>query len=279
LPFGSRVHLAFELWGNGKFKSPAEAWRSIMDANWKEAEEQQLFTEGWAKEDKLGQTMLEGYPDWLEESGEAAKYEVIGVESKLATELPIELPDGRVLPMIVRGKLDRRLRRLSDGAIYTGDYKTAASLSEDTVGNLLQSPQQRLYLLLERFNGEPGHWSAGFVLTVLRKVLRTAAAKPPFYANLRKDVSEADLAATWTNVTAMASEMMQVRDDLDNGASPHHVAPYLVSWECKTCPFRLPCFEMQNGNWQGASQMLADLYEVGDPFERYSDSEEVAAGG
>ena len=278
LPFGGRIHKALELWRNGVFASPAAAYAALVAQDIEIAKENGLFTEHLDKEAKLGQVMLEGYVEWLDETGEDARFETLSIETPLSEILQVPTLDGEVVEVLLRGKLDRRLRRKTDNAVLVSDYKTTSSLSPDSIGMFARSVQARLYLLLERQQAPKEQWSAGFHIAILRKVLRTKASKPPYYASLEIAVSTANLRAAEQNISAVVTEMQQVRTALDHGGKPEHWAPFHISWQCKTCPFKLPCEQMQDGNWSGARDMLIDLYEVGDPFARYQRDEDDGVG-
>jgi hypothetical protein len=277
LPFGSRIHTALERWGRGEVEKPEDAYDALMKADFDRANELGLFTDGLVKEAELGHIMLEGFPDWLEEYGFDEKYEVLSVEAKLSETLmvPVGL-DQEPVGVLLRGKLDQRLRRRSDKAVLVNDFKTTSSLSPDTIGNFDQTPQLRLYLLLERQQAPADQWSAGYVITLLRKVKRTKTANPPFYGIIERNVSEANLRAAAMNIRAQVTDLVATKSMLDaNAIKPELIVPFHVSWQCKSCPFRNPCFEMQDGNWSGAKNMLENEYEVGDPFARYADDDDA----
>jgi hypothetical protein len=279
LPFGSRIHAALEAWGKGRIGTPQDAYDILMQKDFDLAAKAGLFTDGLAKEADLGHIMLEGFPDWLDATGFDAKYEVLSVETKLSEILNIPAvlqPDGSYadVPVQLRGKLDQRLRRRSDDAVLVNDFKTTSSLSPDTIGQFVQTPQLRLYLLLERQQAPKDQWSSGYAITLLRKVKRTKTANPPFYALVERSVSTPNLAAAAQNIRAQIIELLRTRDALDHGVKAELAAPFHVSWQCKTCPFRNPCQEMQDGNWAGARDMLTEHYVIGDPWARYNQDEE-----
>lgn len=272
LPFGSRVHLALQLWGESKWAiSPIHIWKKLMDREFEIAEEL-----GWPhqldKESAMGQIMLEGFMDFLESEGVFASWTVVGVETKLSTVVTIRLDDGQEIDVVLRGKLDLLSQRNSDGALFVEDYKTTASLTEDSLQTKLNESQGPLYTILARRQA-PEQWVAGFILTMLRKVKRGPTSKPPYYDRHIEPYSEAKLIAAERNIIAEVSQVSSTVDRLERGANPHDVAPYRVSWACKTCPFKNPCQEMQQGNFVGGERMLRDQYAVGNPLQRYEEDE------
>jgi hypothetical protein len=174
--------------------------------------------------------------------------------------------------VLIRGKLDRQLRRKSDGARFVGDFKTTASTGETAIGDLMKSPQPRLYLMLEEANS-PDERAAGFVVTMLRKVLRSGRATPPFYVRLTHEVSPLELSAYSYRLRGAIEDLATTKLRLDAGRDPREVAYFNPGWWCKTCPFKAPCDLMQF-NPAGAEDMIADLYTEGDPWARYSQGAE-----
>jgi hypothetical protein len=271
MPFGSRVHVALELFGKSHWRiAPALIWKKLMDREFEIAEEK-----GWPhnldKESKLGQTMLEGFHDWMEEEGIFANWTVIGIEQKLHTVLTVRLDDGQEIDVRMQGKLDVRTQRNSDGAVFVDDYKTTASLSEDAIVAKLQESQGPLYTILERRQAPPDQWSAGFILTMLRKVQRGPRSNPPYYMRIVEPYSDAKLKAAERNIIAEITQIAGVVDKLEQGAPHLDVAPARAGWWCKTCPFRIPCMEMADGNVSGANRLILDNYVSGNPLARYDE--------
>jgi hypothetical protein len=272
LPFGSRIHAALEAYYDGTLPSPVLAWTALMAHEYAVDESNGgMHTASLDKESKLGHTMLEGYLEWVDESGEDAKYEVIGVEDQLQQYLTMEARvDGEdyVVSVLVRGKLDRRLRRKSDGAVLVGDFKTTASVAETAIADQLASPQPRLYLMLERAHAPQDQWSAGFVITMLRKVLRTKTSNPPYYMRLEHTVTPVELEAYTARLRGAVEDLATTQLRLDAGRDPREVAYFNPGWWCKTCPFKLACDLMQTQP-AGAEAMLSDLFYEGDVWARY----------
>ena len=283
LPFGSRIHSALEAFYDGTVESPVIAWDALMQHEYAVAAANgNPFIEPLDKESKLGHRMMEGYLEWLEAEGEDAYWDTIGVEQAFSHELPMTVDiDGvpHEVTILVRGKLDRRLRRKSDGAVYVNDFKTAGNFGEPTMLTLWKSPQPRIYTRLLKAQ-DPASDVRGVVYTLLRKVLRTPTAKPPFYKRVTIDVNAAEQEAYDARMEGAVESLVRVRIKLDQGADPRKTAYFQPGWWCATCPFRLPCDLMQNTP-QGAEDMLADLYTEGDPWARYladPGHEELVAG-
>jgi hypothetical protein len=268
LPLGGRVHTALEMYQKGEVAHPVIAWDALISHDYAVMTAAGMITDDLDKEDRLGRTMLEGFVDWESAEGFHDKYEVIGVEAGLADRLT--LPEIPGVEIRIRGKLDRLLRRRSDGAIWVNDYKTMATFSERDRMSLIMSPQARLYTMLAK-RSLPEVWVAGVVYTMLRKVLRTARATPPFYDAMEIPISLYDLDQYEYRLVGMATRIADTTAALDSGADDRQVAYFAPSWQCQTCPFKHPCQLMQNTSREAAEEYIADYFEEGDPWERYGD--------
>lgn len=280
LAFGARMHLALEQYYKGEQVNPVTAYDHLM------AEEYALRASGTSgaseetldEENRLGRVMLDGYLDWEAEQGLEAKYEVVAVEKPLSDTLEVALPEylpggGGIVQVLVRGKIDRLLRRRADDTVFINDFKTAARFDSTTLSDLSRSPQPRLYLALEKNDREREGDStrvAGVIYTLLRKVLRTARSTPPYYLNHEVPIGPGDLAAYERRLRGSVGELVSTSRALDAGADPHEVAYFHVGWWCSSCVFRAPCSLYQDSGEEAAEQMLANDFVEHDPWERYS---------
>ena len=248
LPFGGRIHTALELWVKGKIEQPVDIWNSLMNAEYVWAEAQGFITEKLDKEAKMGHVMLTGLPEWMETEGFSA---------------PV------LVKVLIRGKADMILRRKMDDSYWILDWKTTSALAESVLAVLAKSPQTRIYALLAKL-ANPQLKFYGGQLVLLRKVLQTAAAKPPFYAQLEIPISKSDMMAYRRRLNAAVQDMANVWAALQAGAHPDDVAYFTPSRpSCMTCAFRQPC-DLMASYPAGAEDMLAQLYVHHDPFERYT---------
>jgi RecB family exonuclease len=271
LPLGGRVHAALEAYQKGEVDSPVVAWDALIAHDLAVMTAAGMITDDLDKDDRLGRTMLEGFVEWEAESGFHDKYEVIGIEEGLSDRLTLpEFPDVEIR---IRGKLDRLLRRRSDNAVWVNDYKTMGTFSERDRMGLQRSPQARLYMMLAMKSYPPssGVWVAGVAYSMLRKVLRTPRATPPFYDVMEIPISLYDLDQYERRMAAIVGHLVYTTEALAQGADHREVAHFAPSWECQTCPFKAPCDLMQNTSMEAAEGYIADYYQEGDPWERYGD--------
>jgi hypothetical protein len=229
------------------------------------------------KEKDLTIKMLTGYMEWLQDTGADADLQILGAERMV--EVPL---DPRAVPGVtLLSKLDAPIQRVSDGAKLALEHKTVTSL--DQHDSILRTNTQYLTEHLVRFldlqqkgaSVDEAHADCtGVLLNMLRKVKRTAAAKPPFYD--RRDVEHniIELRNHWKHVLSIALEILNARRMLDSGASHHAVAPPNPTRDCSwDCPFFLVCPMFDDGS--RVEDALATMYEERDPLERYANAEEI----
>lgn len=211
------------------------------------------------RECELGRRMLEGFQEWADETGFNADYELLDTEILLSAEL---IPD----EVVLKGKIDMRMRRRSDGTIEIRDWKTTANFA-DFEGTAHMSEQVLTYMLLSRMNQEPGDRPVDRgVFTLLKKVRRTAAAKPPFFKQVTVAHNENALKAFYWRLVGTARDMLRVKKALDAGGD-HLIEAYpTVSRECTwICPFFQYCYMMDDGS--DYEQALADNFQKHNPYD------------
>jgi hypothetical protein len=130
---GDRIHRALERWyvpdGTPRV-DPRDALERVVVEDWTQiarlAEQRDVGDERlgdlareFAKSTNLERAMVEGYVQWLEETGADAELRVIAAETPLSAQL--ELDDGR--PVTAIGKLDVRVKRVTDDVNLLLDHK------------------------------------------------------------------------------------------------------------------------------------------------------------
>ena len=238
-----------------------------------EANAQPQFIDEYRKEKALVTAMLSGYLEWLEETGNDGDLRILG------TEMMVEVP---LVPGVnLLSKLDAPVERISDGAKLALEHKTVQSLDQSLP--LLKLDTQLLTEHLARFlharvegasNEEAYDQCHGVLYNMLRKVKRTAAAKPPFYDRIDVPHNIHELRNHWRHVLATAVTIQEKTRLLDAGGDHHKVCPPNPRRECAwDCPFFKVCVMADDGSdFEGA---LGSLYEERDPLERYENTEEL----
>jgi len=218
------------------------------------------------KEQDLGRAMIEGFLIWREEEAIDHGMTLVGAEQVL--EVPTAIPG-----INIRGKLDQRWYRESDGARLFRDWKTVADL-KTPAALLPMDEQMKFYHLLEyldsmdKTGSEPQWRTDGHMYTMLRKVKRTATAKPPFYEQIENGHNMHELRSMWKRVHKVLEEIMDIRIALLAGGDHQYLAPPRPSRDCTwSCDFYTVCSMMDDGsNWEG---LLAEYYTHVDPHARY----------
>lgn len=222
------------------------------------------------KDVELAVRMVEGYAQWVEEEGEDADYEVLGTEVAVS----VELKDPRVPDnVLLIGKLDQQVRKISTDQLLFLDHKTVQDFSRVRLLHL--DTQIKHYMLLERLLHARGlvdqARTGGALYNMLRKVKRTASAKPPFY--MREIVLHTDdeLRVYYEQVVREILEILQVERELLAGANHRHVCYPNPTRDCGwDCDFFVVCGMVDNP-LDDDEGLIATLYETGDYLARYSD--------
>lgn len=220
---------------------------------------------GIDKEHDLAIAMVSGYMEWIMETGADEGLEVI------APEQVIRLPSG-VPEVDLMAKIDLRVRRQHDGARFFIDHKTTVSFNY--LSSVLHLDEQmRFYAMLDHYEavlqGDDRPRTDGGLYNMLRRVKRTASAKPPFYQRTEVHYNIHDLRSMWIRTTAVVREIVDVRGKLDTGHDHRYVVYPTPTRDCTwKCPFFQLCPLTDDGShWQ---EMADVLYVPTDPYAYYS---------
>lgn len=278
LHLGSRVHVALEALGHEEdplaaYDAAVEADRPALAAVVAWNEEQGYSSDELLKtfesEAVLGRLMVAGFVDWLAETGADQGYEVLGVEEKVSAYLGVRTHDGR--PVHLLGKQDVKLRRVLDGAVLFLDHKTCQNLA-DFLSWAHLNEQFLTYQTLDRLHrdatGSDVPLATGALVNLLRKVKRTAQAKPPFYAREEVHHNATELEAFWLKLHGVVRDLLQVEHHLARGTDHRLVAYPTPSRDCTwRCDFFSVCQMLDDGS--DAERFLRDHFERYDPLSRY----------
>lgn len=261
LALGTRIHEALEMYYTNQ-DDPMDVYANSVNTDriWLMAEERD--TVKFDKEAELGRIMLEGYFEWLEETGADSGLEVVSAEQKLS----VPLMDGRVNLI---GKLDMRVKRKIDGVRLFMDHKTAAAFSGVTdIAHLNWQPKN--YMLLEMLKEDEDERCDGMMYNILRKVKRSGTANPPFYLRVEVRHNRHTMNAFWHQVHGVIYDIMNVRKALDDGVD-HNLVCYPNPtndsvWKDQF--FQLGSL-MDDGS--AAQAFIEDFYVQVDPYGRYEE--------
>lgn len=269
LAVGTRMHVALAaMYDPVNPRDPIESMEQLIEMDRAKNEDPSDEDEKvFNKEADLCRAMIEGYVEWLAETGADEFYEPLGAEELVEAEFPIDDAEG--VPVHIVGRLDQKIRRLDDGALMFLDHKTCQTFK---VPWLELDEQMLMYHLLQKLMHPEEEHVAGGVYNMLRKVKRTATAKPPFYERLVITHNEEELRNYWVRVTGMVLDMLDVERKLNEGADHRFVAYPNPTRDCNwDCEFFNACALTDDGSHV---EELLSAYRVIDAYERrYSDVE------
>lgn len=265
LALGSRVHEALDqYYTNGT---------PLLDVHSKliEADRELIMLDGRDPseldgEADLGRIMLEGYLQWVEDEGIDNELEMISTEEIL--NMPMF--NGEVQ---LTGKLDMRVRRKADGVRMFRDFKTVGGSFDQFYSTAHLNEQILTYMLLENHANGEGERSEGGLFTLLKKVKRTANAKPPFYDQFEVRHNIFSLRSFWQRIHATVTDLMRVKTALDEGTAHQAVAYPTPSRDCTwKCPFFSLCPMFDDGS--AVEDALDNMFDKGDPYAYYGINEQ-----
>ena len=236
------------------------------------------------KQGELAVTMVEGYFEWLSETGADAGLTVVGSEQAL------EVPVAGLPGVALLGKFDTRVKRDSDGAIMFIDHKTIGTSIDAYEEGIYRSPQFRHYHLLEYLKhladveagiADPDsehRGTDGVIVNMLRRVGRGPRSKPPYYgrAEVRHNIHV--LRTYWAQVMGQIVRILETERALAAGADHQEVVPPNATRDCSwDCPFKPVCPMFDDGS--DVEAVLSMAYREVDPLARYADEDDTDADG
>jgi hypothetical protein len=276
---GLRVHRALQRWyvPDGEPRvDPRDALERVIVEDWTrvsdharatnvDEEKLRALAREFAASTNLERAMIEGYVQWLEETGADAELRVTASETPLSAQLAID--DDREVSVI--GKLDVRVTRVGDDARLFLDHKTVGDLKSPAV-TLPQNEQMLHYHLLEWLNLDDGESRCdGALYNMLRRTQRTAKATPPFYDRIEVHHNRIELESYRRRLVATSRDVLDAIQRLDQGDDHLDVAYPSPRGECRwDCDFFAVCNLLDDGS-AGVNDMVNSLYHEVDPRDRY----------
>lgn len=215
----------------------------------------------------LERAMIEGYLQWIEETGEDANLIVLGAEMYEEAPLPSLTGRGGV-PVYIIAKMDARVRRVTDAAILFIDHKTVGDFTQKTL-TLKMDEQMLWYDIIETLNAVPvGDRSAGALFNMLRRVKRTMKAKPPFYMRLEVRHNRYEIESFYVRLYGVIQEILRTEARLDAGGNHHQIAYPTPSPNCTwDCDYFTICPLFDDGSRVEA--MIETYFTAGNPLAYY----------
>ncbi len=265
LALGSRIHEALDMYYSKNIPL-LEAHSQLVDIDKHILIESYRDTYDLESEAELGRIMLEGYLQWVEENGIDAELEMISTEEIIS----MPLLDGAVE---LQGKIDMRVRRRADGVRMFRDFKTVGGSFTDFSSMAHMNEQILTYMMLETAQNKEGERSEGGIFTMLKKVKRSANARPPFFEQIEVRHNVFALRSFWQRIHGTLTDMLSARKALDQGGDHRFVAYPRPSRDCKwKCQFFTICPMFDDGS--AAEAALEDAFEISNPYAYYGVEEE-----
>lgn len=280
-PLGTRLHEALSYYyvpeGTPQ-QNPVDALDEILKrdqanlvAGFGDTDSEALMTAlaTFNKEADLARVMLEGYMQWIAETGNDSQYEVIAPEVVLEAIIDAA-SDHRFM---LAGQLDVRLRRVHDGVNLLMDHKSVGDFNSPRL-RLQLDEQMKTYILLEEENRQLDQPRVeGALYNMMRRVKRSATAKPPFYERLEIMHNPNVIANFKERLKGEALTINHVEHCLREEV-PHNIIVYPTpSDACRwKCEFNAVCSMLDDGS--RAEQFISENYVQINPLDRYDKTKE-----
>jgi hypothetical protein len=232
--------------------------------------------EDFEKQSELALRMLEGYMEWLEETGADSELEILAPETTIVAPFPEGTFPAHHGKIGLIGKLDVRVLRSIDQARLFIDHKTVGDLTTPT--KILHLDEQMMqYHLLEMLDllmrgADPAmaEKTDGGIYNMLRKVKRTVRATPPFYDRVEVRHNPHTLNSYWARVIGEILDILDRTAKLDAGWDHRMVVPPNPTRDCPwDCDFFHPCSMLDDGS--RADAFIEATYVEISPLRRYGD--------
>jgi len=281
LAIGNRVHRALEAWYVPEGDNPTDprtALEAAIASDWEACKQAYAeigqepppeLVKEFNENTALERAMVEGYMEWLIETGVDSGLRVVAPETYL--EAPLEVPGSNVDVLLI-GKLDVRMVREYDGVRLFMDHKTTLSLTEP-LKTIRLDEQMLHYHVLEWLSDVEGGRCDGALYNMLRKVKRSARAKPPFYDRVEVRHNKHELESFRRRLVGVIKTMLDVIARLEADEDPHVVVYPSPARDCSwSCDFLPVCTMFDDGSRVDA--MLEQYYVQEDPLSHYKRNEE-----
>jgi hypothetical protein len=222
----------------------------------------------WTKQTDLERAMVEGYVQWLQEEGADAELVITHAERSLVAQL--------TETVYLLGRLDAEgyYRYHPDELLFV-DHKTTGSF-EGLLKRLNQDEQLLTYFLLKLAHAGSEQQVRGALYNMLRKVKRTAQAKPPFYQRHIERFNRQQIETFAVRLRQVAEDIEALARKLDLVSLPMQaqLAYPTPTKDCDwDCDFKLVCPMFDDGS--RAEDLLAAHFVETPLTIRYPELEEL----
>ena len=280
---GGRIHEALAVLYVPDGQTPGDPLQTLLAVQHRDVETQALrrleafgddevksldeVDEQLRKQFDLEQAMIQGYVEWLAETGVDSEWEVLG--SEVYAEAPLATLD--TIPVKLIGKLDATVRSRVNGVRRFIDHKTVGSVQDPLLGLNQQMLHYHLIQWLSTLEGEER--CEGALYNMLRKVKRTRASRPPYYARHAINHNRYELETYQEKLIGVVTDMSNVEYRLENGVPPQQLVYPTPNRDCVwKCQFFKICRMFDDGSRVEAA--IENMYEKRDPLSYYGGKEQ-----
>ena len=277
LQSGTRVHEALQaFYTPGSTIDPRQALEdSISDASREYhsqcvkmgIEPDSTVLSQFLKDTDLERAMVEGYFEWLTDTGADSTLTVVAAEEQLViTADQLGADFGR--PVEIVGKIDARAVDEVTGFTYFIDHKTVQNFTQ--VLPTLQGDAQMLHYHLLLSILRPDEHVDGALYNMLRKVKRGKTAKPPFYMREPIYHNAAEIESYRLRLIGLITNVIEFEERLSQ-LGPIGVQMFAQPNKTRDCSWRCEFFDVCDMFDDGSrvEAALTELYEERDPLARY----------
>lgn len=259
---GNRVHRYLEVYYRDGLTAAETDFESTAEYDLAKFPEQANEIQ---KDLDLARAMIDGYLEWAAEEGEDEDYELIAPEATVE----VALPDFEEQNVVLLAKLDQQVRKRSTGEEMFRDFKTVSDFSR--VPLLPLDTQMKHYALILRLLDTTRRVGGG-LYTMIRRVKRTARAKPPFFMNVEVRHNDTTLRTYFAQVQEQVRQILNLERRIEEGEDPVVIAYPTPTNDCTwKCEFFPVCSMFDDGS--DAEGLTAALYETGVYLSRYSETD------
>lgn len=247
LALGNRVHAGLARYEQG-YTDALDYYEQLWRLDWPEVEG--TFDEDQFLSDVIvGRNCLNGYFDWLAETGADNEYESYSVEETYEADFLNGKVRLRIRPDVI-------WRQKESGFLVVNDWKTSARVDRDVAG-LMKSWQHDVYsIVLSLALSE--EIIAESYYTLLKKVKKPTS---DMVTRVRVPESFSIPAHRVTQLERVCTEMLSLIARGEQG--DFDWAYPMPSDKCAWCDYRKPC-DIARGRPEGAQQMLdAEFIKIG----------------
>lgn len=216
---------------------------------------------------ELATIMVDGYIDWLEETGADAHITVIAPEQEIG--VPIEIQSVYDNGVYLIGKIDVRVHNEETHAQQFFETKTVGNFKDvEKISHIHE--QMYMYHLLEYLANLSEMRMDGGIINMIRRVKRTSRAKPPFYKRLPVWHNEEELKSFYFRTWGTIRDILLTEERLNNSENPAVVVYPSPDKKCTwDCDFFHVCPMMDDPNADGEA-FIDSAYQTVNPLRRYT---------